>query len=325
MHFLKTFPSLVLMLLLAMLGFSATAQTSYPSNPVKLVVPLTAGSGADTAGRILAQSLNKAWKQPVVIENRPGAGGLIGTSAVVSAEPNGYTLLLQSAGYASNTAIYAKLPYDPLKSLVEVAMIGVTPYVMVTAPDSGYKSIQDIVSAAKAKPGEVPFASVGLGSSTHFAAEHFAQAAGINMLHVPYKGGPEAIQDVMAGRVAFTMASLSTALGQIRGGKLRALGLASKARSDAAPDIATIAEQGFKDFDISLWFGLWAPAGTPAVVVQKITADVGRAMQDPELMASYAKIGIQPRAMNAESFAAYVREEMKKYQFIAKEARIAAQ
>jgi tripartite-type tricarboxylate transporter receptor subunit TctC len=321
MHLFKTSLSLVL----AMAGFSVTAQTSYPANPVKLVVPLTAGSGADTAGRILAQSLGKAWKQPVVIENRPGAGGLIGTSAVVNAEPSGYTLLLQSAGYASNTAIYSKLPYDPLKSLVEVAMIGVTPYVMVTAPDSPYKSIQDIVRAAKAKPGEVAFASVGVGSSTHFAAEHFAQAAGINMLHVPYKGGPEAIQDVMAGRAAFTMASLSTALGQIKGGKLRALGLASKARSDAAPDIATIAEQGFKDFDISLWFGLWAPAGTPAAVVQKITADVARAMQDPELMAAYAKIGIQPRAMNAETFAVYVREEMKKYQFIAKEARIAAQ
>jgi tripartite-type tricarboxylate transporter receptor subunit TctC len=321
MHFFKASLALVL----AVAGFSAAAQTLYPSNPVKLVVPLTAGSGADTAGRILSQSLGKAWKQPVLIENRPGAGGLIGTSAVVNAEPNGYTLLLQSAGYASNTAIYSKLPYDPLKSLVEVAMIGVAPYVMVTASDSPYKSVQDIVSAARARPGELTFASVGVGSSTHFAAEHFAQAAGVKMLHVPYKGGPEAIQDVMAGRAAFTMASLSTALGQIRGGKLRALGLASKARSDAATDIATIAEQGFRDFDISLWFGLWAPAGTSPAVVQKISADVARAMQDPELMAAYAKIGIEPRAMNAETFAAYVREEMKKYQFIARQARIEAQ
>ena len=321
MHFFKASLALVL----AVAGFSAAAQTLYPSNPVKLVVPLTAGSGADTAGRILSQSLGKAWKQPVLIENRPGAGGLIGTSAVVNAEPNGYTLLLQSAGYASNTAIYSKLPYDPLKSLVEVAMIGVAPYVMVTASDSPYKSAQDIVSAARARPGELTFASVGVGSSTHFAAEHFAQAAGVKMLHVPYKGGPEAIQDVMAGRAAFTMASLSTALGQIRGGKLRALGLASKARSDAATDIATIAEQGFRDFDISLWFGLWAPAGTSPAVVQKISADVARAMQDPELMAAYAKIGIEPRAMNAETFAAYVREEMKKYQFIARQARIEAQ
>ena len=321
MHFFKASLALVL----AVAGFSAAAQTLYPSNPVKLVVPLTAGSGADTAGRILSQSLGKAWKQPVLIENRPGAGGLIGTSAVVNAEPNGYTLLLQSAGYASNTAIYSKLPYDPLKSLVEVAMIGVAPYVMVTASDSPYKSVQDIVSAARARPGELTFASVGVGSSTHFAAEHFAQAAGVKMLHVPYKGGPEAIQDVMAGRAAFTMASLSTALGQIRGGKLRALGLASKARSDAATDIATIAEQGFRDFDISLWFGLWAPAGTSPAVVQKISADVARAMQDPELMAAYAKIGIEPRAMNAETIAAYVREEMKKYQFIARQARIEAQ
>ena len=204
-------------------------------------------------------------------------------------------------------------------------MIGVAPYVMVTAPDSPYKSVQDIVSAARAKPSEVTFASVGVGSSTHFAAEHFAQAANIKLLHVPYKGGPEAIQDVMAGRVAFTMASLSTALGQIRGGKLRALGLASKARSEAASDIPTIAEQGFKDFDISLWFGLWAPAGTATAVVQKISTDVARAMQDPELMAAYAKLGIQPRAMDPETFASYVREEMKKYQFIAKEARITAQ
>ena len=311
-----------LAIMLAMACLSAGAQTAFPASPVKLVVPLTAGSGADTAGRILAQSLGKAWKQPVVIENRPGAGGLIGTSAVVNAEPNGYTLLLQSAGYASNTAIYSKLPYDPLKSLVEVAMIGVAPYVMVTAPDSPYKSIDDIVSAARAKPGDLTFASVGVGSSTHFAAEHFAQAAGVKMLHVPYKGGPEAIQDVMAGRAAFTMASLSTALGQIKGGKLRALGLASKARSDTAADIPTIAEQGFKDFDISLWFGLWAPAGTPAALVTSLEQALQKVMRDPEIVRAMESRGADLGFLGATAMTAFMTADAAKWKRVAEFAKI---
>ncbi len=306
----------------------AMAQSQAPAWPeasVKMIVPLTPGSGADTAGRVVAQFLGKAWKQTVVVDNRPGAGGLIGTSAVVSSPADGHTLLVQSVSYAANPAIYKKLPYDPNKSLVGVAFLGVTPYVMVTAPDGPYKSLPELLAAARARPGDIAFASVGVGSSTHFAAEALAQAAGVKLLHVPYKGGPEAIQEVMAGRVAFTMASLSTALGHIKGGKLRALGVSTHARSAAATEVPTIAEQGLADFDIALWFGIWAPAGTPDAVVQRINAEVQRAQQDPEVLATFNRIGIQARAMSAPGFSAFVRDEMAKHLAIARAAQIEPQ
>lgn len=292
---------------------------------VKLVVPLTPGSGADAAARSLAQSLGSDWKQTVVVENKPGAGGLIGTSAVISAEPTGHTLLVQSAGYAANPAMYKKLPYDPLNSLVAVAYLGVTPYVMVTAADGPYKSLQDVVDAAHARPGDLVFSSVGVGSSTHFAAEALAQAANVQLMHVPHKGGPEAIQEVMAGRAAFTMAALSTAMGNIKGGKLRALGVSTPTRSEAAPEILTVAEQGYKDFDIALWIGLWAPAGTPASVVQQIGVGVERAQQDPAVQATFNRLGIKARSMSTAEFSQFVSAEIAKHAAIAKAAKIEPQ
>ena len=297
----------------------------YPNRPVKLIVPLTPGSGADIAARIVGKALSEAWKQPVVIENRPGAGGSIGTAQVAAAPADGYTLLVQSASYAANPAIYKKLPYDPLKSLIDVAILGVSPYVIVTAPNGPYASIKDLVSAAKAKPGEVPFASAGLGSSTHLSAEYFNQAAGVQMSHIPYKGSVEAIQDTMAGRTAFYVAPLETAIGHFRGGKLRALGMTGAARSETAPEIATVAEQGFPGFDIGLWFGVWAPTGTPPEIVRKLNADIAAAMQDPEVKAAYARGGTKARPMSPEEFGGFVREEMAKYQKIAREARIEQQ
>jgi tripartite-type tricarboxylate transporter receptor subunit TctC len=322
---MKTFIRKLLLLMLgAALCFGAQAQ-NYPQGPVKLVVPLTPGSGADTAARIMAKYLNKQWQQPVVVENKPGAGGLIGTGAVANADPNGQTLLFQSVTFTTNPATYKKLPYDLAKPLVNVAYLGDTPYVLVTSPDGPYKSIKDIVAAAKLKPGEIPFASVGVGSSTHFAAEYFIQAAGIKMNHIPLKGGPEAIQEVMSGRIAFCMASLSTALGQIKGGKLLALGVASKNRSPAANEIPTIAEQGFPNFDISLWFGLWAPYGTPGATVQKINSDIAKALQDPEVREAYSKVGIESKQMTTDEFNKFVKEEISRYQKIATNAQIELQ
>ena len=325
---LKGFPmryqtiSLTCALLLA--SFVAQAQT-FPTAPVRLVVPLTAGSGADTAARLLAQALTKVWKQPVVVDNRPGAGGLICTGAVVTAEPSGHTLLLQSAGYATNPAVFKKLPYDASNALVDVGLVGATQYVLVTSPNGPHKTLNALVAAAKGKPGDLAFGSVGIGSSTHFAAEYFNQAAGIRVLHVPYKGGPEVIQDVMAGRADFAMASLSTALGQIRGGKLLALGVAGASRAESAPEIPTIAEQGYPGFDMRLWFGIWAPHATPMAVVQQINGDIKRAMQDPELVAAFAKAGFQSQTMSTAEFARFVSDEIQKFQKTAQEARIEPQ
>jgi len=315
-----------LFLVLSFFACCSTAYSqNYPDRTVKMVVPLTPGSGADIAGRFLSKHLTEVWKQPVVIENRPGAGGVIGTGVVVNSDADGYTLLVQSASYAANPAIYKKLPYDPLKSLRDVNILGMTPYVMVTAIDGPYKTINDLVVAAKAKPGDITFASAGVGSSTHLAAEYFNQSVGIKLIHVPYKGSPEAIQDTMQGRTAFYMAPLDTAIGQLKGGKLRVLGVTSKTRSDAIPEFPTIAEQGFSNFDISLWFGLWAPMATPNSIVQKINTTINQAMQDPEIKASYAKAGIQATPMTTEEVAKFVRAEIAKYSKIAKDANIEPQ
>ncbi len=299
-----------------------SAAQDYPVKPIRFIVPLTAGSGADIAGRIVARHLSEAWKQPVVVENRPGAGGQIGTQAVVKAEADGYTLLVQSASHAANSAIYKTLPYDPLKDLVDVAMLGITPYVMVTAKGGEYPSVKTLIDAAKAKPGGIPFASAGVGSSTHLAAEYFAQVAGVKMLHVPYKGSPEAIQDSMAGRTSFYMAPLNTVVGQLKEGKLAALGVSTRRRTDVLPEVPTLAEQGLGEFDITLWFGMWAPAGTPAAIVNKLNAQVDAILQKAEVREQFAKLGIAQTPMKPDEFARFVREQITTYQKIVKQADI---
>jgi len=297
----------------------------YPAKPIRMIIPLTPGSGADIAGRIIAKHLGDAWKQPVIVENRAGAGGQIGTQAVVRADPDGYTVLVQSASHAANSAIYKSLPYDPLKDLVDVALLGVTPYVMVSAKDGPYKTVRMLIDAAKAKPGEIPFASAGVGSSTHLAAEYFAQVAGVKMLHIPYKGSPEAIQDSIAGRTSFYMAPINTAIGQLKEGKLAALGVSTKRRADVAPDVPPLADQGLKDFNISLWFGMWAPAATPPAVVQKLNAQITAILQNPEVREQFAKLGIGPVPMKPDEFAKFVREEIATYQHIVRDANIQPQ
>jgi len=302
----------------------ASAQANYPNKTVKMIVPLTPGSGADIAGRIVAKNLAESWKQPVIIENRPGAGGLVGTGVVVNSDPDGYTLLVQSASYAANPAIYKKLPYD-LKSLKDVNILGTSPYALVVSAESPYKSLKDLVNAAKSKPEIIPFASAGVGSSTHLAAEYFNQTMGIKMLHVPFKGSPEAIQETIAGRTAYYMAPLQTAIAQIQGGKVRALGVTSATRAEAAPEIPTIAEQGFQNFEIGLWVGVWAPSATPAGVLQKINTDINRALQDSDLKSAYAKAGITIKPMNLAETEKFVRSEIIKYTKIAKDAGIEPQ
>jgi tripartite-type tricarboxylate transporter receptor subunit TctC len=311
----------------AILAFGAPVVLAqdYPTRPIRIVIPLTPGSGADIAGRIVAKHMGDAWKQPVIVENRPGAGGQIGTQAVVSAEPDGYTLLVQSASHAANPAIYKSLPYDPLRDLVDVAILGVTPYVMVTAKGGAYPNLKALVDDAKAKPGAIPFASAGVGSSTHLAAEYFAQAAGVKMLHVPYKGSPEAIQDTIAGRTSFYMAPINTTVGQVKEGRLGALGVSTRKRADVLPDVPSLAEQGLDGFDISLWFGMWARAGTPPAVVQKLNAEVNAIVVAAEVREQFAKLGIAPAPMRPDEFAKFVRDQIVTYQAIVKDAGVQPQ
>ncbi len=306
-------------------GTGVAAAQDYPTRPIKIIVPLTPGSGADIAGRIVAKHIGDAFKQPVVVENRPGAGGIIGTQAMLSADADGYTLMVQSASHAANPAIYKSLPYDPLKDIVDVAMLGMTPYVMIAAKGGAYPTLRSLIDAAKAKPGQIPFASAGVGSSTHLAAEYVAQTAGIKMLHIPYKGSPEAIQDTIAGRTSFYMAPLDAAIGHLREGKLAAFGVSTTKRAEIVPDIPTLAEQGLANYNLSLWFGMWARSGTPAAVVQKLNAQVNAVVQGKEAREQFGRIGIAPAPMKPEEFGKFVRDQMATFRKIAREADIQPQ
>ena len=302
----------------------ANAQ-DYPAKPIRFIVPLTPGSGADILGRIVAKYMGDAFRQPVLVENRPGAGGIIGTQAMLNADADGYTLMVQSASHAANPAIYKTLPYDPLKDIVDVALLGVTPYVMIAAKAGAYPTLKSLIEAAKAKPGENPFASAGVGTSTHMAAEYVAQVAGIKMLHIPYKGSPEAIQDTIAGRTSFYMAPLDVAIGHLKDGKITPFGVSTAQRSTIVPEIPTLAEQGLKNYSLALWFGMWARAGTPPAVVQKLNAQVTAIGQSKEARAQLDKLGIAPGSMKSEEFAKFVREQMGTFRKIAREANIQPQ
>jgi len=297
----------------------------YPTKTIRLIVPLSAGAGADIAGRLVAQRMSEHWKQPVIVENRPGAGGQIGTSAVVKAEADGHTLLVQSSSHAANPAIYRNLPYDPQKDLIDVAILGKTPYVMVSAGNGPYRSLKALIDAAKAKPGELAYSSAGVGTSTHLAAEYLLGLAGVRMIHVPFKGSPDALQDVLGGRSAFYMAPVNVGLGLVKEGKLNPLGVSTRMRAEVLPQVPTLAEQGMRDYEVTLWFGMWAPAGTPAAVVQRLNATVNAIVGEPQMREQFTKLGLQPSPMKPEEFATFVRTEIGVYKRIVERAGIERQ
>jgi tripartite-type tricarboxylate transporter receptor subunit TctC len=321
---MKTLFAIVVNAAAAALAFSVGAQ-DYPTKPIRIIIPLTPGSGADIAGRIIAQRMNEHWKQPVIVENRPGAGGQIGTAAVVKAEGDGHTLLVQSSSHSANPAIYKSLPYDPQRDLADVAILGKTPYVMVTAASGPHKSLKGLIEAAKAKPGELPFASAGIGTSTHLAAEYVVGLAGLRMIHVPFKGSPDAIQDVLGGRSTFYMAPINAGMGLVRDGKLTALGVSTRSRADVMPEVPTLAEQGLQNYDMTLWFGMWAPSSTPIPIVQKLNAAINAIVLEPVVKEQFVKLGIQPSPMKTEDFAKFVRSEIDVYRRIVQAAKIPQQ
>jgi tripartite-type tricarboxylate transporter receptor subunit TctC len=297
----------------------------YPTKTIRIVIPLTPGSGADIAGRIVAARMSEHWKQPVIIENRPGAGGQIGTSAVIKSDADGYTLLVQSSSHAANPAIYKSLPYDPLRDTVDVAILGKTPYVMVTAASGPYKDLKALIEAAKKQPGAIPFASAGIGTSTHLAAEYVIAMAGLKMIHVPFKGSPDAIQDVLGGRSSFYMAPINAGMNLVKDGKLTGLGVSTRGRAEVLPNVPTLDEQGLRGYDMTLWFGLWAPAATPLPVVRKLNEAVNAIVSEPNVKDQFAKLGIQPAPMKPEDFARFVRSEIEVYRKIVRAANIEPQ
>jgi tripartite-type tricarboxylate transporter receptor subunit TctC len=304
---------------------AAAAQPAWPTKAVRIVVPFTAGSATDILARTYGQKLSEYWGQSVIVDNRPGAGGTIGTAIVAKSPGDGYTLLVHSAAYAVNPSIYPDLSFDTVKDFVEIAPLGGQPNVLVVAPSAGIKSVADLIAQAKANPGKFNYASAGTGSGTHINAEKFKLATGLDMVHVPYKGTPEAITDTMAGRVTFYFSPISAALPQIKDGKLVALAVSSSKRSSLLPDVPTLAESGLPGFDYNLWVGMFGPSSMPADLVAKIAKDVERAAASPEIKERFANLGAEPMPMTPVEFKAFARSELDASAKIVKAAGIKAQ
>jgi tripartite-type tricarboxylate transporter receptor subunit TctC len=306
---MKLLRPFALIVLGAALSTTAIAQ-AWPSRTVKLVVPFTAGSATDIVARTLGQKLTDMWGQPVVVDNRPGAGATIGEALVAHSPPDGYTLLVNSAAQAYNPSIYSNLTFDTHKDFIDVAALAGQPNVLVVAPSTGYKTVGDLIAAAKAKPGSLNFASAGTGSGTHINAEKFRLAAGIDVVHIPYKGTPEALTDTIAGRVTYYFSPISAALPHIKEGKLVALGVSTAKRSSVLPNVPTIAESGLSGFDYSLWVGLFAPAGTPPDIIDKVARDTARALAAPEVAERLTTLGAELMPMTPAEFTKFVNAEI---------------
>ena len=298
---------------------------SYPSKPVRLIISFTPGSSTDIVARVVMAKVSEYWGQPAVIENRAGAGGSIGSNVVATAAPDGYTLLVNSSAHAVNPAIYAKLPYDTLKSFVDVAPLSVQPNVLVVNATSPFKTMMELVHSARAHPGALNFGHAGVGSGTHLNTERFIAAAGMKVTQVPFKGTPEVISALLSDSVHCYWSPISAGMSAIKGGRLRALAVSSAKRNPTLPDVPTTGEAGVQGADSPLWFGMWAPAGTPAAVVQKISVDVRRALADPGVKEKLVALGNDGMDMSPAEFAKFVRDEIDTYQKVIKAAGIKAQ
>jgi tripartite-type tricarboxylate transporter receptor subunit TctC len=299
----------LLAVLLVALATQALGQ-GYPTKPVRIVVAFTPGSSTDIVGRAVAAKLSELWGQPVVVENRAGAGGSVGSAAVLREPPDGYTLLANSSAHVANPSIYATLPYDTLKDFANIAPLAGGPNVLIVAPSTGWKNLGDFLKAAKAKPGALNFSSAGVGSGTHFNLEKLKLMAGIDVVHVAYKGTPEAIGDTIAGRVCCYWAPINAALPHVNGGKAVALAVSSAQRSSLLANVPTVAEQGVPGFDYTLWVGLWGQAAMPPELVNKINADVNKALASPDLADRLTKLGTLPMKMTSAQFTQFVRREV---------------
>jgi len=298
---------------------------AYPTRPVHLIIAFTPGSSIDIVGRAVAAKLSEAWGQPVLAENRAGAGGSIGSVAVVRSPPDGYTLLANSSAHVANPSIYATLPYDTLRDFTNIAPLTAGPNVLIVAPSTGWKTFADFLAAAKANPGKLNFSSAGVGSGTHFNLEKLKLMAGIDVTHIPYKGTPEAIADTIAGRVCCYFAPINAALAHVRGGRALALAVSSAKRTALLSEVPTIAESGVAGFDYTLWLGLWGPAGMSADVVDKINKDVNHVLSSPDLAERLTKLGTVPMSMSSAEFTRFVRRELEDAARVLKAAGIKPQ
>lgn len=312
------FPSLLVGALL--FCGSAYPQPNYPTKPVRMIVAFTAGSETDYLARIVGQKLSEHWGQQVVVENRPGAGGVLASSMVAAAPADGYTLLTHSMAHAIAPAVHAKLPYDTLRDFAAVSQIAGVPNVLVVAPGQGMTSVKELIAIARQRPGQLTFGSAGIGSGMHINGEQFRLAAEIQAVHVAYKGGPEALTDLLGGRISYVFSPIGLALPLIKDKKLLALGVTPATRSPALPDVPTIAEAGVPGFEFDTWYGIFAPAATPRSIVSRVSSEVSRILNLPEVQERFATRGAVPKPSSPDEFASFVRSEMDKLARIIKAA-----
>ncbi len=291
----------------------APAQDAWPSRPIKAVVPFGAGSATDVIPRVIFEQLQTQLGQSIVVENRGGAGGTIGALQVVKSDPDGYTLLVHSSAHTVAPALYPNLPFNPATDLVPMSMMASAPNVLIISPSKGIKTVQEFVAYGKANPGKLNFATVGVGSAVHMSAERFRAAAGYEAVHIPFKGGAEALSEVLTGRVDYYFCPIATALPHIREGKLLALAVSSKTRAPQLPDVPTTLEAGYPDSDYTLWIGILGPVGTPKAVTDKLNAEMKKAAENPALREKLDKIGVQAMPMTPEEFSSLISEEIKTY------------
>lgn len=309
-------------LLAARPGF---AQQNWPQGrQVKLVVPFTAGGATDVLGRLIADKLGQSWGSTVIVENRPGAGSNIGIEAVAKSEPNGDTLLIASVGLATNRYLYAKVNYDPVKDLAPITMVALVPNLLVVRDDLPVKNVAELVAYAKANPGKLTFASSGVGTSLHLAGELFQKLTGTKMVHVPYRGSAQAIQDLTGGRVDLIFDNITSALPHAKAGTIRALGVTTLKRAPTAPDYPPIAET-IPGFDVSSWFALFAPAKTPQPIVEKIYQDAKAGLADPSLRSKMDALAAEPGGWAPEELGRFLQSELKKWGDLIQEAGIKAE
>ena len=308
------------------IAFAAGAfAQSYPTKPVKIIVPFAAGGGVDNITRLIGKSLSERLKQPVIVDNRPGGNANIGAEAAAKSAPDGYTLLMTSAVSTVNRAMFKNLGYDALTDFVQIARVAQSPNVRVVSAELPVKSMKELLEYGKANPGAFSFASTGVGSGQHLNGEIFSKYSGVKALHVPYKGGPPALTDVMAGRVTFFITNPSEALPQVAGGKMRALVVTGNTRMKSLPDVPTMNEVGVKNPGTIAWWGLVAPTGTPKDIIEKLASETLAVLKDPEVKASLARMGFEEATMGPAEFTTFYRDEVKRYADLVKEFNIQAE
>jgi tripartite-type tricarboxylate transporter receptor subunit TctC len=306
-------------------GTALLARADYPDKPIHFIVPFTAGSGTDIVARTVGEYMSRDLKQPIIVENKPGAGGTVGAAQVAKSAPDGYTLLVHSAGHVANPSIYKSLPYDTLKDFAGVTPLASLPNVLIVSPSKGYKAVKDLVAKAKANPGAMNYGSAGVGSATHMNAEIFRTVAGFDAVHIPFKGTPEAMTETATGRIDFFFAPLSSALPLIKDGRLQALAVGTAKRSPLLPDVPTTVEAGYPHSEYVFWVALLAPAGTPKAVIDRLNAEALKALASPEVKEKLTTLGAEPMPMSPAEFDAFLKTETARMAQVVKAAKIEAQ